>query len=256
MKTLRMTGKTVDEAIEKALSELGRTLDEVQVTILEAPSKGFLGFGAKPAVIEVTAEEAAPAEPEAPQKESEPEITAPEKEPAAEAAEVQEEEIPVRAERMKATPEEEAEAAERGKAFLLGVLEKMNLSVMIEKMRASERVVLHIRGKDLGILIGKHGQTLDALQYLTNLAANKGSGSHVSIMVDVENYRSRREETLKNLARRLAGRVKRSRTKVVLEPMNGYERKIIHMALQDNPMVRTESEGEDPYRHVVIYYNR
>lgn len=253
MNKIQVTGKTVDEAIEKALADLGRSLDEVQVNIIQAPSKGFLGLGAKPAIVEITVEEAEPVQEvvQVEEKETEMEPAVTEEEP----METKEQEEPAST-RSKATPEEEAEVAERAKTFLLGVLERMGLSVMIEKMRNSERVVLHIRGNDLGILIGKHGQTLDALQYLTNLAANKGSGSHVSIMVDVENYRSRREETLKNLARRLAGRVKRSHNKVVLEPMNGYERKIIHMALQDNPIVRTESEGEDPYRHVVIYYNK
>lgn len=134
------------------------------------------------------------------------------------------------------------------------VLDKMGIPVMIEKMIKEERIIFHLRGNDLGVLIGKHGQTLDALQYLVNLKANKGKESRFFIMLDVENYRARREETLKALAHRLASRVKHSHNKVILEPMNGYERKIIHLALQDMEHIRTESEGQDPYRHVVIYY--
>ena len=130
----------------------------------------------------------------------------------------------------------------------------MGISAVIEKMIKADRITLHIHGNDLGVLIGKHGQTLDALQYIINLKANKGKENRFFIMLDVENYRARREETLKTLAHRLASRVKRNRNKVVLEPMNGCERKIIHVALQDPEHVRTESEGQDPYRHVVIYY--
>ena len=132
----------------------------------------------------------------------------------------------------------------------------MGIDVMIEKMIKADKIILHLHGKNLGILIGKHGQTLDALQYLTNLTTNQGQETRHFIMLDVENYRHRREETLKQLAERLAGRVKRSGEKVVLEPMNGYERKVIHVALQNEEHVRTESEGQDPYRHVVIYYQK
>ena len=148
------------------------------------------------------------------------------------------------------------EAAAKAKAFLQDVLRNMGIDVMIEKMIKSDKIILHLHGKNLGILIGKHGQTLDALQYLTNLTTNQGEETRHFIMLDVENYRQRREETLKQLAVRLAGRVKRSGEKVVLEPMNGYERKIIHVALQNEAHVRTESEGQDPYRHVVIYYEK
>ena len=126
--------------------------------------------------------------------------------------------------------------------------------VMIEKMNKGDKIILHLHGNNLGILIGKHGQTLDALQYLTNLTTNQGETARHFIMLDVENYRHRREETLKQLAVRLAGRVKKHGDRVVLEPMNGYERKVIHVALQNKEHIATESEGQDPYRHVVIYY--
>ena len=130
----------------------------------------------------------------------------------------------------------------------------MGIDVVIENMIKSDKILLHLHGKNLGILIGKHGQTLDALQYLTNLTTNQGEDARHFIMLDVENYRHRREETLKQLAHRLANRVKQNGESVTLEPMNGYERKIIHVALQNDSEVRTESEGKDPYRHVVIYY--
>ena len=139
------------------------------------------------------------------------------------------------------------------KEFLQNVFPSMQLSsVVIEKMSQEDGVVLNIHGSTLGVLIGKHGQTLDALQYLTNMAANKDADERVKIVLDVEDYRKRRAETLTNLATRLASQVRRRGEKVVLEPMSPLERKIIHMALQDDPKVMTYSEGEEPYRKVVI----
>jgi spoIIIJ-associated protein len=238
MNCVETTGKTIDDAIKAGLSQLDKTIDDVTVDVLEEPSRGFLGIGSKPAKVRLTvkeepvvepappaaAEEAAPVE-EAQAGEAEPEGTLPEK------------------------------TAEKAKDFLQGVMENMGLQVIIEKMIKKDKIILHLHGKNLGLLIGKHGQTLDALQYLTNLTANRGEETRHFVMLDVENYRKRREETLRQLAVRLSGRIKCSGDKVVLEPMNGYERKIIHLALQDKEHVRTESEGQDPYRHVVIYYN-
>ena len=129
--------------------------------------------------------------------------------------------------------------AEKGKEFL-------------EKMFTSDKITFQVHGEDLGILIGKHGQTLDAIQYLTNLVAHKEVSGHCHIVVDVENYRARREETLINLAKRLAAKVKRNRQKVSLEPMNAFERKIIHTALHDDKHIVTESAGDEPFRHIVI----
>jgi spoIIIJ-associated protein len=140
------------------------------------------------------------------------------------------------------------------KEFLQLIFAKMKVTVNIEMMtQADESIVLNMRGDDLGILIGKHGQTLDALQYLTNLAANKDAGEdRIRLVLDVEDYRKRRAETLTNLALRLADKVKRRGEKVVLEPMSPHERKIIHMALQGDHRIHTYSEGEDPFRKVVI----
>ncbi len=141
---------------------------------------------------------------------------------------------------------------EEAKKFLESVFKAMNISVFMEKMTHDDHVVLNLRGEDLGVLIGKHGQTLDALQYLTNLAANRDAAERSRIILDVEDYRKRRAETLSRLAMRLADKVKRRGERVVLEPMSPQERKIIHMALQDDSRIVTYSEGDEPYRKVVI----
>lgn len=265
MRTIEATGKTIEDAVRSGLVRLGLMEEEVTIEVLAEPKSGFLGFGSKPAKVRLTEKArktapiydieeeerkaAPPAEPKAAEAAQAEAVTAeapeePVEEPAADEAEPAEETF---------TAEE---AAAKAKAFLQDVLRNMGIDVMIEKMIKSDKIILHLHGKNLGILIGKHGQTLDALQYLTNLTTNQGEETRHFIMLDVENYRQRREETLKQLAVRLAGRVKRSGEKVVLEPMNGYERKIIHVALQNEARVRTESEGQDPYRHVVIYYEK
>ena len=141
-----------------------------------------------------------------------------------------------------------------GKQFLSDLFQSMHIAVELEVAVPEEEgpVAVNLRGEDLGILIGKHGQTLDSLQYLTNLVANKNSAERIRIMIDIEDYRERRAHTLTRLALRLAEKVKRSGDRVVLEPMNPHERKIIHMALQNDNRVNTLSEGEDPYRRVAI----
>lgn len=261
MRTIEATGKTIEDAVRSGLVRLGLMEEEVTIEVLAEPKSGFLGFGSKPAKVRLTEkarknapiydieEEERKAAPKAAEAAPAEDVTAevpeePVEEPAAGEAEPAEETF---------TAEE---AAAKAKAFLQDVLRNMGIEVMIEKMIKSDKIILHLHGKNLGILIGKHGQTLDALQYLTNLTTNQGEETRHFIMLDVENYRQRREETLKQLAVRLAGRVKRSGEKVVLEPMNGYERKIIHVALQNEAHVRTESEGQEPYRHVVIYYEK
>lgn len=266
MRTIEATGKTIEDAVRSGLVRLGLMEEEVTIEVLAEPKSGFLGFGSKPAKVRLTekARKNAPIydiEEEEERKAAPP--AAPKTAEAAPAedltAEVPEEPVEEPA-AGEAEPAEETftaeEAAAKAKAFLQDVLRNMGIEVMIEKMIKSDKIILHLHGKNLGILIGKHGQTLDALQYLTNLTTNQGEETRHFIMLDVENYRQRREETLKQLAVRLAGRVKRSGEKVVLEPMNGYERKIIHVALQNEAHVRTESEGQDPYRHVVIYYEK
>ena len=265
MRTIEATGKTIEDAVRSGLVRLGLMEEEVTIEVLAEPKSGFLGFGSKPAKVRLT-EKARKNAPIYDIEEEERKAAPPAESKAAEAApaedvtaETPEEPVEEPA-AVEVEPAEETftaeEAAAKAKAFLQDVLRNMGIEVMIEKMIKSDKIILHLHGKNLGILIGKHGQTLDALQYLTNLTTNQGEETRHFIMLDVENYRQRREETLKQLAVRLAGRVKRSGEKVVLEPMNGYERKIIHVALQNEAHVRTESEGQDPYRHVVIYYEK
>lgn len=230
MASVEKTGKTVDEAVEAALADLGVSREQIEYEILDEPSKGLFGFlGGKPARVRVTMIEAAAETPAA----------APRRERA---------ERPVAV--VDAAKAEAAVAA--AKAFLQSVFKAMKLDVKIEKMTHEDHVVLNLRGDDLGVLIGKHGQTLDALQYLTSLAAHRDSAERVRIVIDVEDYRKRREETLVRLALRLADRVKTRGEKVVLEPMSPHERKVIHTALQDDLRVTTYSEGEEPFRKVVI----
>ncbi len=281
MNHVEATGKTIEDAVRSGLVQLGLTRDEVTVEVLAEPKSGFLGIGSKPAVVRVTAKEeaehvlqrqqedvrkaeeaekqTAATETKAvaePQSASEPAADPAEPETASPADDGEDSVTDSPAEESADSVEDftAEEAAAKAREFLQEVLKNMGMQVMIEKMIKLDKIILHLHGKNLGILIGKHGQTLDALQYLTNLTTNQGKETRHFIMLDVENYRHRREETLKQLALRLSGRVKKKGDKVVLEPMNGYERKIIHVALQDAEHVRTESEGQDPYRHVVIYY--
>ena len=281
MNHVEATGKTIEDAVRSGLVQLGLTRDEVTVEVLSEPKSGFLGIGSKPAVVRVTAKEeaehvlqrqqedvrkaeeaekqTAATETKAvaePQSASEPAADPAEPETASPADDGEDSVTDSPAEESADSVEDftAEEAAAKAREFLQEVLKNMGMQVMIEKMIKPDKIILHLHGKNLGILIGKHGQTLDALQYLTNLTTNQGKETRHFIMLDVENYRHRREETLKQLALRLSGRVKKKGDKVVLEPMNGYERKIIHVALQDAEHVRTESEGQDPYRHVVIYY--
>lgn len=146
------------------------------------------------------------------------------------------------------------EAVAAAKEFLQKIFNAMHIEVAMEKFinKNDGSVIFRLHGDDMGILIGKHGQTLDSLQYLTNLVANKNSNERVRVIIDVEDYRDRRIETLNRLAARLADKVKRTGERVALEPMNPHERKIIHMALQGDRRVTTLSEGDEPYRHVVI----
>ena len=149
---------------------------------------------------------------------------------------------------------QDEEAIAKAKEFLQKIFQAMQVDAVLEKFvsKYDGTVTFRLHGSDMGILIGKHGQTLDSLQYLTNLVANKNSTERVRIIIDVEDYRDRRVETLNRLACRLAGKVKKSGQRVALEPMNPHERKIIHMALQGDRRVTTLSEGDEPYRHVVI----
>ncbi len=264
MEFIEVTGKTIEEAIEKGkvtLQEKGCEIESYKV--LEEPSKGLFGFGKKDALLRIYYAEAAKVEETPVVAAVEPEVVATVEEivkeevtvPEVAAEEEQEEEdIPVVASEL--SEEAAKRIADRAKSFLHEMFEKMGLQVVIEKLTAKDRVTLQVHGEDLGVLIGKHGQTLDSIQYLTNLIANKGEEKRLYIMVDVEGYRARREQTLAQLAKRLADKVKRTRHRVQLEPMNAYERKVIHLTLQDMPHISTTSEGEGTNRHVVISYEK
>ena len=254
MDYIEVSAKTIEEATSQATAQIesqGRVVTSVKV--LEEPSKGFLGFGKKDALVRVyfeegTAENIAVAEEVVSVVET---VT----ETAVDTVETDNTEIPVVVEDG-ITKAEQDFIADTGKEFLLGMFGKMGLSVQIEKLTTKDKITFQVHGEDLGILIGKHGQTLDAIQYLTNLVANKEVHRRCQIVVDVENYRSRREETLVQLAHRLGAKVRRTRQKIALEPMNAFERKIIHVALQNEKHIKTDSEGQEPYRHIVIYYKR
>ena len=254
MDYIEVSAKTIEEATSQATAQIesqGRVVTSVKV--LEEPSKGFLGFGKKDALVRVyfeegTAENISIAEEVISVVEIVTETTV-------DTVETETTEIPVVVEDG-ITKAEQDFIADTGKEFLLGMFGKMGLSVQIEKLTTKDKITFQVHGEDLGILIGKHGQTLDAIQYLTNLVANKEVRRRCQIVVDVENYRSRREETLIQLAHRLGAKVRRTRQKIALEPMNAFERKIIHLALQNEKNIKTDSEGQEPYRHIVIYYKR
>ena len=262
MEFIDVSAKTIEDAIAKGVAQLAAEGQElVETKVLEQPSNGFLGIGRKPAVVRLfftsvaktaTQEEVAHVEEQSVAVASEPVATS-ETEVQDTVVEASVEEKPSKKELSK---EDQQEIAEKGKQFLDDMFTQMGLTVVIEKMMTKDKITFQVHGEDLGILIGKHGQTLDAIQYLTNLVAHKDVSGHCHIVVDVENYRSRREETLVNLAKRLASKVKRNRQKVSLEPMNAFERKIIHTALQGDKNVVTNSEGDEPFRHVVITYKK
>ena len=284
MKTVRIKAKTVEAAVEEGMKQLGITRAEAVVHVVEKPSTGLFGLlHKKMAVVDISAPEipaepeetpeapaaeetrtddvpaeapaAEPAEPKAeePAAASEAELEENGEETPAEPEEAQTEEVPEEKEEEKPfDPEEQKKVAEEARKFLENVFRGMHLPVIMECMMNEERILFSLHGEGLGILIGKHGQTLDALQYLTNLAAGKAAHGRYFVMLDVENYRERRKDTLEALAKRLAGKVKRTGEPVKLEPMPAGERRIIHLALQDDDAVITESEGEAPYRYITI----
>lgn len=261
---IEKTGKTVEDALQAALTELGAGKEDVDYEILENPSKGFLGLiGVKPARVKVKLKEIPPAQAE-PEKISDFEVKiSPEENNPAEVEADSEEKIDLAEEISSDEPPELADAEnsnfdrttviEAAENFLQEVFSAMNIDVQISAEETESEVIFDLSGKNLGVLIGKHGQTLDALQYLTNLAVNRnGAPERIHFVLDVENYRERRMETLKKLAKNVADRAIRTRQDVRLEPMNRHERRIIHTVLQNNDRVETHSAGEDPYRYVIV----
>ncbi len=288
MDFLEVSAKKVDDAITKACIELGLSSDQLDITVISEGSAGFLGIGSKPAVIQVR-KKADIAEPESvkaekteavekpaketvkketaakvektvaaekktekPEKSGKTEKTAGQpKEKAQKKEERPKKEAAPKAER---TEEEIASMKKAAADFMGDIFKAMDLPVEIQIDYEKEDDCLNINfeGEDMGILIGKRGQTLDSLQYLVSLVVNKDVKNYVRVKLDTEDYRRRRKETLENLAKNIANKVRRSRRPVSLEAMNPYERRIIHSALQNNKYVETHSEGNEPYRHVVV----
>ena len=202
MKSVEKTGRTVEEATNAALSELGLSREDVTVEVLLEPSRGFLGIlGGKGAKVRVTAKR---------------------------------------------------DRADIAKEFVSGLLERMGLEVAIEVRPRGDVLSLDVVGNDLGILIGRHGETLRALEFLTNLACGKGGGPITRIILDVSGYRKRRERELEEIARALAKRVQRTGKSAMTQPLDARDRRVIHLALQNDPVVTTHSEGEEPFRRVVV----
>ncbi len=283
-----VTGKTEDEAVSAALAQLGMDRDQVSVEVLERAKKGFLGIGASPAKVRVTYAVETPAPDRKPEPPA-PRPAAPRPAPAAAAAPAS---VPPREEHPRrerperrrsdrprpepapraAAQEEEAlpalqpvdlgelctdERAQKITAFLTGLLQHMGSGAQVKVYQPEEgRYKVILEGEKLGQLIGRRGETLDAIQQLTNYSINRGGEKRVRIHVDAENYRLKREQSLQHLARKVAAKVVKYRRNVTLEPMNAYERHVIHTALQDVPGVTTYSMGTDPNRRVIVAYDR
>ena len=267
-----VTGKTEDEAISKALAQLGLDRDDVSVEILERAKSGFLGLGSCPAKVRVSygpeeEEPTAPVQEEQPKKaEPKPRSEKPQQPKVREKEKKEERPAPVQEE--KAPAEETAPAVDRGeevndekaqaiRKFLSGLLEQMESPAQIHVYQPEKgRYKVILEGKNLGALIGRRGETLDAIQQLTSYAVNRSGGGRVRVQLDAEGYREKREQSLQHLARKVAAKVTRYRRNFTLEPMNAYERHVIHTALQDVPGVTTYSTGTEPNRRVVVAYDR
>lgn len=265
-KVIQASGKTRALAVAEAVRKLGCSEDDVSVFVLQNESKGFLGIGAKPCIVEVTWEteerESTPVVEKKEKQEKKPEprqerpapvkkeqpASAPQ--PVAPAAQPKEEELaaPAAAKVAMEAGEKEAEARQ----FLANVLDKMHVQAEMTITSQKDEMRIEFTGPDMGIIIGRRGETLDALQYLTSLVVNKGEDGYIKVTLDTENYRKKREDTLVKLATKLAGKVVKYRRNISLEPMNPYERRIIHSALQDFEGVTTYSTGSEPNRKVVI----
>lgn len=239
-------GRDIEEATNLALADLEIDIEDANVIVIEEPTRGFLGFGSKLAKVRVEKKEIVE-----------------KKETITEGIKPREAKEKIEPERKKtkepivanvfvksenATPVEESEALD----FLRNMIEKMGLSLDVTASQDDEGMYFNISGKESGTVIGKRGQTLDAIQYLTSLVVNKETDKYIRVIVDAENYRQKREKTLVQLAKRLADKVVRTGRTIRLEPMNPYERKVIHTALQKHSKVFTASEGDEPSRRVVI----
>ena len=247
-KYIECTGKTEDAAIAAALEQLGLAREDVSVEVLELAKPGFLGIGGTLAKVRVSDE--------APDEEPVVEEAPFEEEPAEETAFVEEEPVETVIERtVTAAAPANDDISERITAFLTGLLAQMEVDATPQvSVDAEGNYLVELVGRDLGCVIGRRGETLDAIQQLTGYAVNKGLSHRVRIRIDAEGYRSKREESLERMARRTAEKAVRFRRNVTLEPMNAYERHVIHTALQDYPDVSTYSIGTEPNRRTVVAY--
>ena len=294
-KTMISTGKSIDLAIESALTQLGLTRDDVSVQVLTQAKSGFLGIGASPAKVQVTYEAPDPVpeapksalgaasrtkpkaakKPEAPKQEKKPEAPmapkaeapkAPKAEalkaPKAEAPKAEPKQEKPQAPRKPVAPREYAPAApgsveEKIEVFLKGLLEHMNSQAVPHAWKEDENTYnVELVGEDLGYLIGRRGDTLDALQHLANYSINRNVEGHIRINVDAESYREKREDSLRRYAQKKAQQVLKAHRRTTLEPMNAYERHVIHATLQETDRITTYSVGSEPNRRVVIEYVR
>ena len=268
---IEVTGKTEEEAVAKALAQLGLDRDDVSVEILERAKSGFLGLGSCPAKVRVSYGEEtddAPVsqeEPQAPQtaapapkQEKKQEKSAerrPEKKKEPKQPAVKETPAPQATQDLGEEVNDEKAAAIR--TFLTGLLERMESPAQVRVYLPEKgRYKVILEGENLGVLIGRRGETLDAIQQLTSYAVNRSASGRVRVQLDAEGYREKREQSLQHLARKVAGKVTKYRRSVTLEPMNAYERHVIHTALQDVPGVTTYSTGTEPNRRVIVAYDR
>ena len=282
-KTMIASGKTIDLAIESALTQLGLDRDSVSVQVIQQAKAGFLGFGAQPAKVQVTYEAPdIPAAPAAPKsalgsasrskpkaKPAAPKATAPKAEPVKAAEpkkeapkpekkqEKAEKKVEAPAEPKVYTPAEPGSTEEQIETFIKGLLEHMDSTAVPHAWKADANTYkVELVGDDLGYLIGRRGDTLDAIQHLCNYTVNRAVEGHIRINVDAEDYRQKREDSLRRYARKKAQQVLKARRRTTLEPMNAYERHVIHAALQDMENITTHSTGTEPNRRVVIEYVR
>ena len=263
MREITVSAKTLEDAITKASIELGVASTQMEYDVIEKGSAGFFGIGSKQAVIVARVKEEKKAEAPEVKKEVKKETKkAPKREPKKEVKKEAKKEVkpePVQEVKKEIElAEVKEETIKNCEVFLVDVLKAMGMGEvkLTSKVDEDGALSIEMEGENMGILIGKRGQTLDSLQYLTNRVANKSQDGYVRVKLDTEDYRRRRKQTLENLAKNIAYKVKRTRKPVSLEPMNPYERRIIHSALQADNRVSTHSEGEEPYRRVVVTLNR
>ena len=279
-KTITVTGKNMEIATENALAQLGLDRDQITVELVSREKSGFLGIGASPCIIKVTYEVPDPVEtpksalgaasrskpkqkPQAPKVEEKPQpqapkAAAPKAEPKPEPKKVQESKAPKAPKEPKVyTPAEAGSVEEKIELFIKGLLEHMGSQAVPHAMKGEDNTYeVELVGEDLGYLIGRRGDTLDAIQHLANYSVNRGIEGHVRINVDAEQYREKREDSLRRYAQKKAQQVLKAHRRTTLEPMNAYERHVIHAALQDMDRITTYSVGSEPNRRVVIEYVR